>query len=159
MARTALTREGALLEPFGMMRRLSNEMDRLFGIDRPFGATRSLAAAGETWTPDVEAFIRDGRFVVRADLPGMSEKDVKVELLGNRLTISGERTEEKETTETDYYASERFYGAFSRTVVVPEGADAEKAAATFKQGVLEIEMPMPPAPPPPTARTVEVKPA
>lgn len=144
-----------MLEPFGMMRRLSTEMDRFFG-----GLPKAFTAGPfDGWVPDVEAYARNGNFVVRADLPGMSEKDVKVEVLGNRMTISGERTQEKETKEADYYATERSYGAFSRVVTLPEGAVAEKATATFKQGVLEIQVPMPPAPAAPAARTVEVKPA
>jgi len=142
-----------MLEPFGMMRRLSSEMDRLFG-----GLPKAFTAGPfDGWVPDVEAYAKNGNFVVRADLPGMNEKDVKVEVLGNRMTISGERTQEKETKEADYYATERSYGAFSRVVTLPEGAVADKATATFKQGVLEIQVPMPAAPAAPAVRTVEVK--
>ncbi|MGD9906280.1 MAG: Hsp20/alpha crystallin family protein [Vicinamibacterales bacterium] len=152
MASTTLTRGHSALEPFGMMRRLSSEMDRLFG-----GLPRLVAADPfEGWAPDVETFARNGQFVVRADLPGLSEKDVKVEVLANRLTISGERTQEKETKEADYYASERSYGAFTRTMALPEGANADQATATFKQGVLEVVVPMPPTKTP-AARSVEVK--
>lgn len=152
MAGTALTRAGGTLEPFGMMRRLSGEMDRLFGgwpsafADGPFNG----------WAPEVEAFTKNGQFVVRADLPGLADKDVKVEVLGRRLTISGERTQEKETKDAEYYASERAYGAFARTVLLPEGASGDKASATFKQGVLEIQVPLPAAAAP-APKAVEVK--
>lgn len=153
MAGTTLTRNGGKLEPFGMMRRLSSEMDRLFGgfpvafTDTPF----------EGWAPEVEAFAKDGQFVVRADLPGLSDKDVKVEVLGRRLTIRGERTQEKETKEAAYYASERSYGAFARSVLLPEGANGDHATATFKQGVLEVQVPLPAAAAAPAAKSVEVK--
>jgi HSP20 family protein len=125
------------------MRRLSDEMDRFF---QGFGLPRTLGMGGEAaWAPAIESFMRDGHFVVRAELPGLSEKDVSVELAGDVLVIRGERKEEKTSTDGGYFRTERSYGAFQRAVALPEGAAGDRAEASFKQGVLEIAMPVTPA--------------
>jgi HSP20 family protein len=125
-----------------MMRRFSDEMDRLF---QGFGLPRTFGMAGDVaWVPPIEAFMRDGAFVVRAELPGLTEKDVSVELAGDVLTIKGERKEEKTSTEGDYYRTERSYGTFQRAVALPEGAAGDRARASFKNGVLEISVPVTP---------------
>jgi len=85
----------------------------------------------------------DGKFVVRADLPGMCKDDIKVEVTHDTLTIQGERThEEKEEREGCCY-SERSYGSFYRAIPLPEGAETGKATAEFDKGVLEIAIPAP----------------
>jgi HSP20 family protein len=133
--------------PFAFMRRFSDEMDRLFD-DFGFGRTgfgpSSLARIGQgAWSPQVEMFEREGKLVVRADLPGMTRDDVKVDLDDDRITIQGERRSEHEENREGYYRSERSYGSFHRTIPLPEGANGENARATFRNGVLEIEMEVP----------------
>lgn len=143
-------------EPFGMMRRLSDEMDRLFqgaGLPRPLGVWRD-----DPWNPAVEAFVRDGHYVVRAELPGLAEKDVTVEIRGDVLTLKGERKAESDVSRDGYFASERHYGAFLRALTLPEGAVGDGATALFKNGVLEVAVPMATVTPPPAVRKVEVKP-
>jgi HSP20 family protein len=93
--------------------------------------------------------------MVRADLPGLTKEDVKVELTENLLMISGERKEEKEEKREGFYRSERSYGSFYREVPLPEGAMTEKAAATFRNGVLEITIPA--AKLEPSTRKLEIK--
>lgn len=131
--------------PFAMMRRLSDDMERIFedrwGVRRFPRLLRGLELPEVRWTPSIEAFERKGEFVVRADLPGMSKDNVKVEVSDGELVIQGERTEEKEQKEKGYYASERSYGAFYRALPLPDGVKADDAKATFKDGVLEIVMP------------------
>jgi HSP20 family protein len=136
---------GILSSPFSMMRRLSDDMERIFedtwGARQSPRLFRGLELAETGWTPDIEAFERKGEFVVRADLPGMTKDNVNVEVQDNQLIIRGERKEEKEQKEKGYYASERTYGAFYRALPLPEGVKSDEAKATFKDGVLEIAMP------------------
>lgn len=80
-------------------------------------------------------------FVFRADLPGVAEKDLQVQLTDNRLSISGKREAEKTEQNETYYASERSYGSFTRTFTLPEGVDTDKAHAELKNGVLTIALP------------------
>lgn len=154
MLRTALVKETFPTEPFGVMRRLSDEMDRMFqGVSMPRAFT---AWKDGPWAPRVESFARNGTFVVRAELPGLTEKDVTVELAGNLLTIKGERKQEKEDKQAEYYTSECTYGSFLRTLELPDTVKVDAITATFKDGVLEIAMPQPVAKLP-EARKVEVK--
>lgn len=133
--------------PASFMRRFSDEMDRLFG---DFGMTRwferelpMLPKATETfWTPKIDIFEREGNFIVRADLPGLTKNDVKVEITNEMITLNGERHDEKEETFEGYYRSERNYGKFYRYIPLPEGGAVDKAVASFKNGVLEVKVPL-----------------
>ncbi len=132
--------------PFGMMRRLSDDMDQLFGqlIGRsgfPLASQVSLAPTVE-WMPDVEVFMRDGTLIVQADLPGIAADDVTVEVADGVLTISGERQEEQEVDVDGFRRTERRYGRFSRNIALPEGARVEDIQASCRDGVLEIAIPM-----------------
>jgi HSP20 family protein len=138
--------------PFQMMRRFTKDMERLFedfqGFSFPnffrteFAPFRTEFGKGE-WMPQIEVLQNNGQFTVRADLPGLTKDDVKVEVTDNFLTLSGERREEKEERREGFYRSERTYGSFYRRIPLPEGAKTENAAATFQNGVLEITVPAP----------------
>jgi HSP20 family protein len=140
--------------PFRMMERFADEMDRLFddfGLGRGWLAPRAAArwprplpARTEGWLPDVEMLQRNNDLVIRADLPGMTRDEVKVEITENTVTISGERRRDYEEEKGGVYRSERSYGAFSRAVALPEGAITDQAKASYRDGVLEITMPAPP---------------
>ena len=82
-------------------------------------------------------------FVLRADLPGLGEEDVKLEVAGDTLTVSGERTVEHEAKKDGFYRLERGSGTFSRSLTLPEGTDPEAISAAFSKGVLEIRIPKP----------------
>jgi HSP20 family protein len=124
---------------FPMFRRLGREIDFLF--DR-FGLERTFFEPAETvWTPDVEMFRRDNTLVVRADVPGMTKNDVTIEVTDGELVLRGERKQEKEEKKEGYYRAERTYGAFYRTLTLPEGTKVDEAKATIKDGVLEVIMP------------------
>lgn len=136
-----------LTSPFSLMRHFSEEMDRFFSESgilprwRPSGLLRWPREARETrWMPDIEMFTKDGKFIVRADLPGLTKNDVKVEITEEALTIQGERHDERERKEAGYYQTERSYGAFYRTVRLPEGVKTDTATASFHDGVLEVTM-------------------
>ena len=138
--------------PFQMMRRFTQNMERLFedfgGFSFPnffsteFPPFRTEFDKAE-WVPQIEVLQNNGQFMVRADLPGLTKDDVKVEVTEDFLAISGERKEEKEEKREGFYRSERNYGSFYRQIPLPEGAKTENAAATFTNGVLEISIPAP----------------
>lgn len=131
-------RFGLMRSPFRELARLQREMEEMF--DRlwpgwPWGEREG------TWVPAVDMVDRKDEIVLRADLPGLSEKDIEVTVQDNTLTIRGERKEEREEKKEDYYYCERSLGAFSRSLTLPAGVDTEKVKATFKNGVLEIHLP------------------
>src|SRR5947208_15351779 len=131
--------------PFSFMRRFAEEMDQLFE-DFDFRRDWLAPVLGSEvgvgiWSPQVEMLQRDHELIVRADLPGLTKDDVKVEITDNAITIEGERRGEKEEKGEGFYRSERSYGKFYRRLPVPEGAHAGDATATFNNGVLEITMP------------------
>ena len=118
-----------------------SEVGRMFdAMVRDVLGRRLTDTASRTWSPQLEAYAKDGDLVLRYHLPGVGLEDVDITLDGNLLTISGER---KVTTEegVDYYLNELPYGSFRRTVTVPEGIDADSIKAHFEGGVLEVVLP------------------
>ena len=103
----------------------------------------SNGAVMRRWSPAMDLVETDDHYVLRADLPGVSEGDVKIELDDNVLTISGERKSAHKETKEGYYRVERAYGSFSRTLKLPEGVDADSISAGFERGVLEVKVPKP----------------
>jgi len=155
MTPQATTPQKAHVTPFAFMRRFTEEMDRLFedfGIEAGWFMPRLFTRGGELlgrkleyavaeWTPRIEVLEREGQFVVHADLPGMTKDEVKVEVTQDRLTLEGERKEEKKEEREGYYYGECRYGSFYRAIPLPEGVDTTKATAEFHKGVLEVVMP------------------
>jgi HSP20 family protein len=130
------------MSPLGLMRRFADDMDRVFSN---LGASGQRNALGEelTWTPVVELRQDDNQLIVNAELPGLSEKDVRVEATPEGLVIQGERQREYSTEEGGIQRSERSYGRFWRLIPLPEGANVEQARANFENGVLQITIPIP----------------
>lgn len=112
---------------------------RFFSSERE--ETNILPLAG--WFPTMEAFERDGRYIVRADLPGVDPKDVEVSVTDDALVIKVERKAAEEVKEKDYHYRETSYGRFERSLALPKGTDKDKVAAKYENGVLEISMPLP----------------
>ncbi len=129
-------------EPFRELSSLQTEMNRLFNA-----AFEGPGAAGNggarRWTPAMDLLETDEQFVLRADLPGMSESDVHIELEDNVLTVSGERRAEHEDKREGFYRMERAHGTFSRSLTLPKGIDPEAVTASFDRGVLEVRVPKP----------------
>jgi HSP20 family protein len=123
------------MNPFGLMRQLVEEMDRAFG-------TSEITANGAVWSPTVEVKEANGNWILTAELPGLKKEDVKVNISGNRLSLEGERKQEKEEKKEGFYRSERSYGRFYRSLTLPEGAKADDAKACYKDGLLEISIPL-----------------
>jgi HSP20 family protein len=121
-------------------------MNRLFNtfFDSPSNGGPAL----RRWIPAMDVTETDDQYVLRADLPGMSESDVNVELDDNVLTISGERKSEHEQRSKGFYRVERASGSFSRSLTLPEGVDADDIQASFDNGVLEVRVPKPEQPKP-----------
>jgi len=137
-------------EPFSMMQRLADEMDRMFedfGVGRRWGTSPHSITAGipAVWTPEVEVFQKGDQLTIRTDLPGLKKDEVSVDIADRAITIHGERKREHEEEREGLYRSERSYGSFYRTIPLPEGAITEQAKAQFRDGVLEITLPTPPA--------------
>jgi HSP20 family protein len=131
--------EGSLfnVNPFALMRRFTEDMDKVFG---PMSKEATQLA---DWRPAMDVKEEKGKFVVKADLPGVNKEDVKVTVTDGVLTVEGERKHEKEEKGEGYFRSERAYGNFYRSIELPEGANADQASAQFSNGVLEIAVPMP----------------
>jgi HSP20 family protein len=131
-------RPGELLHtnPFALMRRASEEMDRWFE-GRFAGGEASL------WMPAVEVNEHDGKLEIVADLPGINESDVKVEVTDEGLVIQGERKREREEKGERHYRSERSYGQFYRLIPLPENANLDQARAEFRNGELRVSVPVP----------------
>jgi HSP20 family protein len=116
----------------------SRDVDRLF--DAFFGADREQ---GRRWVPPVDLVEAEDHFVLKADLPGLSEDDVNVEVQDGTLAISGERHAEHESHEHGWYRLERSFGSFHRSLTLPDGVDADAISARFENGVLEVRIPKP----------------
>jgi HSP20 family protein len=129
-------------EPARELQSVQSEMNRLFNtlFESPTPVANGTA---RRWIPAMDLVENEGDFVLRADLPGTDEKDVKLELQDNVLTISGDRKAEHEERKEGYYRIERSHGSFSRSLTLPEGVDATKINATFNRGVLEVHIPKP----------------
>jgi HSP20 family protein len=157
MTNPGLMASAFMSDPFAFAQAMSQEMDRLFDT---FGGTsqggRSLSTGGSGrslqqqrgrgqsyWAPPMEVFQRGNEMVVRADLPGLSPDDVQIDVEDGVLTISGERRNTNEDRQEGFYRSERSYGAFARSIALPEGVDEDQVNARYEHGVLEVTVPLP----------------
>jgi len=131
---------GVGVSPFSFVRRMMEDMDRMFEDLGGLGGARS--GLSQAWSPPIEVLEREGRFIVRAELAGLAPKDVRLEVVDDTLILEGERKSEIEVEEKGAWRSERSYGRFSRGIPLPEGADVEKAEAKFENGVLEVTVPV-----------------
>lgn len=144
--------------PFALLRRVFEDMDRIFDdmLGRSWRQPQTQWPFA-VWAPQVELAERDDELVVRVDLPGTREQDIRIEVLDNALAIEGERRSEREETRENVFRSERAYGGFRRVVPLPDGADTDDATASFEGGVLEIRVKLPA--PRQNRRQLEIKPA
>jgi HSP20 family protein len=129
-------------EPVRELHSLQQEMNRLFGSFLETPGTPA-APAGRQWVPAMDLVERDDRFVLRADLPGVREQDVAIEVEDTLLTISGERHSDRHETREGYHRIERATGTFRRSLTLPEGIDAKSISAHFEGGVLDVTIPKP----------------
>ncbi len=145
----------AVWDPFEEVKKLEEEIDGVFNDFWRTGGRRVLpssvkrkgkdeiAPAGEEfiWAPTTDVIDKEKEVIVKADLPGVDKKDIKIKVDPKSISISGEMKKEKKEKEEKYYVEERVYGSFNRTIPLPEEVDPEKAEAKFEKGVLEITAP------------------
>ena len=122
--------------PFNLMKRFSEEFDRMFG---PYTPTAEL----EMWAPALEIKHKEGNFVVVAELPGITKEDIKVEVVEESLVIEGEKKKVKEEKGEGYYRTERAYGKFYRSIPLPKGAVTDDVKAELTNGILKVVIPVP----------------
>jgi HSP20 family protein len=132
-------------EPLRELGSLQNEVNRLFNsvFDAPHPGGGNGGGTMRRWMPAMDLVETDESFILRADLPGLSEEDIKIEFEDGTLTVSGERKAEHESNNEGYYRVERAVGAFSRSLTLPQGIDPESVTASFDRGVLEVRIPKP----------------
>jgi HSP20 family protein len=123
-------------DPFEEMTTLRNRMDRLWSR-----MTTEDTPALADWSPASDVVESKDEIVIKAELPGIDEKNVDVEIESGVLTIKGERNAEKETEEKGYQRIERSYGSFLRSFALPPSVEPEKVSATFTNGLLEVHLP------------------
>lgn len=124
------------MNPFALMRRVTEELDR--ALTEAPGREQGNRAA---WAPAVDVTQRDGNLLVRAELPGVPPDAIRLEVMDDMIVIQGERKAEHEETRGGIHVMERRYGAFYRAIPLPEGAKADEIRARFENGVLEITVP------------------
>jgi HSP20 family protein len=112
-------------------------------IDRVFDAFFGQTDRGRRWVPPMDLVEAEDHFVLKADLPGLAEGDVNIEVQDGTLTISGERKAEHEEREKGWYRIERSFGSFHRSLTLPDGVDPDRIDASFADGVLEVHIPKP----------------
>ena len=131
------------LAPWRGMETLRQEMERVF--DRFFEPRWDELEAVGAWAPKLDFSETKDAFVVKAEVPGVEQKDISVSIQDQMLTIKGEKHKEKEEKDEKYHRVERSWGAFARTIALPAGVDTGKVDATFKDGVLSVKLPKTPA--------------
>lgn len=145
-------------EPAAELDTIQSEMNRLFNsaFAQPRTTSSRSGGAGQSWFPAMDLLETSDHYVLRADLPGISDEDVSVQLEDNVLTIEGERKPANEHETKGYHRIERAVGRFSRTLTLPAGIDPDMVQARFDRGVLEVSIPKPAQKKP---RKVQINPA
>ena len=141
----ARTRDMMLTEPGMLIRRMFRDLDPLSEPRGwPFAGLRK-PLPDFPWMPELEMTERDHQLMVKVDLPGLKKEDIAVSVTDKGLVVEGERTHETEEENNEWYTTERSYGRFYRLVPLPEGVKREAVKASFKEGVLEVTVPLPTA--------------
>jgi len=125
-------------DPWREMEDLFDRYAKSFGALRP--GTHEQIATGD-WSPRVDIAETEGAFVIKAELPDVSKEDVKVTVDNGVMTLKGERKQEKEESGKKFHRVERYYGSFCRSFSLPESVDETKVKASFKDGLLTVELP------------------
>jgi HSP20 family protein len=131
------------MNPLSMFRRMQDEISRVFTQNNLTGQTsRGDGLPLAAWAPPVEVAYRDGNLVVSAELPGLSQDDVEVQIIDDILVVSGEKEVAEEDDRGDVRRTEIRYGQFYRAIPLPDGVKTQEARAQFQNGVLQITLPL-----------------
>lgn len=122
---------------------LSNRMNQLFDEFFAPAAGKGIEPAFANWNPTADVYEEDAHYVIKAELPGVKREDIHLDVENNVLVLRGERTEDKEVKEENYYRKEMACGTFQRSFALPEGVNADAIAADYKDGILKITIPKP----------------
>lgn len=134
-----LTRYQPSTAPVSNLRR---EMDRIFNELIPYSWRLDETETGMTaWTPTTDMFETDGEYIVEVELPGLSKKDIRINCQDNVLSIEGERKRSHKEERPGYLRSERSFGAFKRSIILPTSIVEDKVKAVFKEGILRVTVP------------------
>ncbi len=124
--------------PFRDLEQLERHFEDVFGRPLLPGLARRLAGEGRPWAPPIEVLEKEDSFVVQAELPGMKREDIDISVVGDTLTIKGERKPESGIKEEHYHICERYYGAFLRSIALPSEVDTTRIEAIYEDGILKI---------------------
>jgi HSP20 family protein len=127
--------------PYRDLMAVRDEMNRVFNEAFGRGSNDETAWFSGAWSPPVDIYETNDALVMKAELPGFSKDDINIEMKENTLLIRGERKREDEVKEGSYHRTERVYGAFQRSFLLPTTVDQEKVRASYKDGVLELRLP------------------
>jgi len=141
-------------DPFRDLLTLQDRMDRLFEESLSRNRVFEQSLTSGLWSPAVDIYETEKEIILKAELPGLKKEDVSIEVTGNSLTLSGERSFEKDVREENYHRIERSYGSFSRTFSLSSTVDQDNVAAKFIDGILEIHIPKAEKS---TAKVIEIK--
>ena len=131
------------LSPWAPLSTFKQEMDRL--VDRFLEPRWEMVGGDGDWTPTLDVSETTDAVIVKAEVPGVEQKDLEVSLLENVLTIKGEKRQEKEEKDERHHRMERSYGAFIRSVTLPSAVEGAKVTADFKNGLVTVTLPKAPA--------------
>lgn len=120
---------------------VQREINRMFDTFFRGGASDDTSMMTATWSPAVDLAEREDEYVLNVELPGVSKDDVKITLQDNVLTIRGEKKQEHESKERNYYRVERSYGSFQRSFTLPTTVKGDKIEAVYKDGILAVTLP------------------
>lgn len=134
-------RKREVWDPFRYLSDLQEDMNRLFDLSLARLPRQLEDIANVEWVPAVDVIDEKDKLRIKADLPGIKKEDVVINIEDGVLSIKGERENEKEEKNKNYYRRECFYGVFERSISLPAEVDIEKAEANYKDGVLEIILP------------------
>ena len=130
-------------DPFHNLSTLQDRINRLFDESFPGAADREEEIGVCAWRPLVDIYDAGDAIVIKAELPGVKKEDVAIEVKGNALTISGERAQDADIREESYYRRERCCGTFQRAFTLPDTVSADHVKASFKDGILKVEISKP----------------
>jgi HSP20 family protein len=127
-------------QPFRAMDQIEKEFEDMFGRNM-WPAFAGDGGKAEELVPKMDIFEKDDKYVVKAEVPGIKMEDIDISIMGDLLTLKGEKNEESETKEDDYYRREMSYGSFSRSIRLPSSVDVDRITASCDDGILEIDLP------------------